>query len=626
MIKLTFARTIRIFVATVLVAVIVVILWYFFSHRRPRAVIPQKRENIPVSKVERQDWVEHLDFKGDRVIQVKAKRHYAGEDGRYVLEGNVEIRDFGKGEGEVIVLSGEKASYDQDWTEASLEGNAKLQYKGLTIESAAFTYLKDKEILASDKAVSFTSRKISGNARRMTYSFRQGSLRLEEEVELRMTEDTASDIPFVTRGDIVTFQRRQRRGVVEGNASFSFGKSHGRADSLRFEVTADEQYARTFSLRGNAQAVLIEEGKSAAGSGTPAGPETERNISADEIDLRVFKNMHKIHSVEARNHCRLSSFAAPRGERIVRSGRMRILFDRWGGLREFYAWDTARLEERGGDAGSERTISGQVIFIGEKGRAWKIKAPEGGEARVDSQASEVTALSLTIYPRRKIMDAAGNVKVILKPRPEEGEAVGFFSSEQPVFGTALKMRYDENADRLQLREDVRMWQGKEILFADRMSALKKTGEIAGEGHVRAVLHHQQKREGAEEEKIEIGGETMIFTPQQHLLTYEQSCWLKSKKAELTSERINVFFLEKTSEIQQIEAQGNVTITEAFREGHGEKALYLPEEDTVILTGNPKIIDKEKGVIEGDKLTFRLGEGRIQVENKDRERSTTVIKS
>lgn len=626
MTKLTLARTIRIVFASVLVVVIAVIIWYFLSHRRPRTVVPEKKEEIPAEKVERQDGVEHLDFKGNRVIQAKAERHYAGEDGRYFMEGNVEIRELGKEEGEEIVLSGEKVSYDKDWTEAFLEGNAKLQYRGLTVESAAFAYLKNDEILTTDKAVVFSSRKVSGKAGRMTYSFREESLRLEEEVELRLIEETASDIPFMTRGDIVTFQRRPKRGVVEGNASFSFGKSHGRADTLLFKLAADEQYVRSFSLRGNAQATLVDEREPAAGSVYPTGPGRERAISADEIDLRMFEDMHKIYRVEARNHCRLRFYVAEGGDTEVRSGRMRILFDRWGGLQKFLALDDVRLKERGGDPEKERFISGQEIFMGKIGKPWKIKAPEGGEARIDSQASEVTARSLTFYPQREVLDAAGDVKVILKLRPEEDEAVGFFSSRQPVFGAAQKMRYDEKTNRLQLKENVRMWQSKEILFADLLTAFRKTGEIEGEGHVRTLLHHLQKTEGAEEEKIEIGGERVSFIPRQNLLTYEQACWLKSRKVGLNSERISVFFRERTAEIQQIEAQGKVTIAEELREGRGEKALYFLEQETVVLTGNPKITDKEKGVIEGDKLTFRLGEGRIEVENKDRGRSTTVIKS
>ena len=620
--KLMLARKIRMAVAVILVFVMAAILWYFLSHRRPRSVVPQKTTEIPAKKVERQDGVEHLDFNKDRVIQAKAQRHYAGESGRYFLEGEVEVRDFGKEEGEEIVLTGDRISYDKDWSEAHLEGNAKIQYSGLTFESTTFAYLKDSEILTTNEGVVFSSRKVSGKASRMTYSFRDESLRLEEDVELRLVEETASDIPFVVRGNIITFQRKEGRGVAEGEVSFSFGKSHGRADVLPFELSADEKYARSFSLKGRAQATLFEEGE--AGTGSSSRP--AREISADEIDLQVFKDMHKIERVEAWEGCLLRFFAADGGETEVRSGRMKILFDPQGVLREYYAWNNARLEEQGGNAQPERFISGGRISVGEEGAPWKIKAPRGGEARIDSPASEVTAQSLTVYPRGEAIEAVGDVKVILKVRPEGSETVGFFSSEQPVFGIAQKMRFEEATNRLILRENVRMWQDQEMLFADLLTAFRETGEVTGEGHVRALLRHQPKSEGEEEEKIEIGGEQVSYDPKQKRLAYEQASWLKSARISLNSDRIDVLFEEKTAEIRQIEAQGQVTISEALREGQSQKALYYPEQGTVVLTGNPRITDKEKGVIEGDKLTFRLGEGRIQVENKDRERSTTVIKS
>src|SRR4030042_4389644 len=121
MTKLKLARVLRLAIALVLLIVIAVILWYFLSHRRPRSVVPPKKEEIPAKKVERQEGIEHFDFKGDRVIRAKAERHYAGDDGRYSLEGNVEVRDLGKGEGEEIVLFGQKVSYDKDWAGVFLE-------------------------------------------------------------------------------------------------------------------------------------------------------------------------------------------------------------------------------------------------------------------------------------------------------------------------------------------------------------------------------------------------------------------------------------------------------------------------------------------------------------------------
>jgi lipopolysaccharide transport protein LptA len=230
-----------------------------------------------------------------------------------------------------------------------------------------------------------------------------------------------------------------------------------------------------------------------------------------------------------------------------------------------------------------------------------------------------------ISSRRESLEAGGSVKVIVKLRPEEGQSVGFFSGDTPVLGSSETMRFEKPLERLQLEESVRMWQGKQVLSADRVTVIKKTGELAAEGKVKAVFSRLPK-EGADEEKLEIGGERMTFSPEENRLDFEKGCSLKSKDVELHSDAIAVFLREKSAELRQIEAKGKVTFTEKLREGKGEKAVYDLEAETIVLTGNPRITDKEKGVIEGEKLTFRLGEGRIQVENKDRERSTTVIKS
>jgi lipopolysaccharide export system protein LptA len=70
----------------------------------------------------------------------------------------------------------------------------------------------------------------------------------------------------------------------------------------------------------------------------------------------------------------------------------------------------------------------------------------------------------------------------------------------------------------------------------------------------------------------------------------------------------------------------VVVVQGDREARGEEANYDLEEDTIVLTGNPVLVDKVKGMTEGDKLTFYLADGKIVIENKERGRSVTVIKS
>jgi len=624
MTKPLLARVLRLVVALVLLVVTAVIFFYFFSHRRPRNATLPKTEEMPAQKVEKQEGIEHFDFKGDRVIRAKAEKHYAGEDGRYYMEGNVEIRDLGRKKGEEIALFGKKVSYTKDWAEAFLEGDGKLQYQGLIVESSAFSYKKGSELLTTDQGVVFSSDKLSGKAQNMVYSFRSNTIRLEGEVEVELRNEAEADTPFLARGDVITFLRKQKRGKVEGNASFSFGRSRGQADSLLFILTPDERNVQGFFLKGNVQAVLV-------GQQEPSDPESKptgeaREIRADAVDIRAHKDRHMLEKVDARGRCILKSLAADGKTTEVSSGRMKMTFDRQGALKGFSAWESARLLDRKPTSEVERTISGEEIIMGGRGKSWVIKAAEGGEARVDSPDSDVTARRVSISSRRESLEAEGDVKIIVKLRPGEGQSVGFFAQNAPVLGSSAKMRFEKALERLQLEESVRMWQGKQVLSAARLTVMKKTGELTAEGKVRATFSRLPKEEGAAEEKIEIGGEKLTFNPQENRLDFEKECSLKSKDVGLNSDGIAVSLREKTAELRQIEAGGKVTFTEKLREGKGEKALYNLDEETIVLTGNPRITDKEKGVIEGEKLTFRLGEGRIQVENKDRERSTTVIKS
>ena len=95
---------------------------------------------------------------------------------------------------------------------------------------------------------------------------------------------------------------------------------------------------------------------------------------------------------------------------------------------------------------------------------------------------------------------------------------------------------------------------------------------------------------------------------------------------MTAAGLDIRLAEAGSEMEGLLARGKVVIVQEGKEGRGEEALYDLNANTVVLTGNPVLIDKDKGITEGDKLTFHLGDGRISIENKERDRSATVIKS
>ena len=79
-------------------------------------------------------------------------------------------------------------------------------------------------------------------------------------------------------------------------------------------------------------------------------------------------------------------------------------------------------------------------------------------------------------------------------------------------------------------------------------------------------------------------------------------------------------------IQGIIAKGDVRIVQNRYQALGQQANFNLNKEKLTLTGSPTLIEKDKGRMEGDKLTFYISDGRIIIENKERERSVTIIKS
>ncbi len=624
--KIALARVFRAAFALCLIFVIAVTIWYFFSHRRPAPVEPTSIKGPIEAKVEKQEGIEHYDFKGERVIQAKAAKHYVGSDALYRLEGNVEIKEFKKGGGQERIIRGDKITYDKDWRQVILEGQASLRQDDVEVKAPALFYQKEPESLSTDRGAIFSSNRLSGRAKQLLYSFSEEFLRLEGEVEIQLRRGPESPDVLVLKTDVFIYSRPEKRGSATGGVTFSLGKNSGQSGSLEFRLTADEQKVEKIELKGGVNALLVAEAEvSKNEEDLLSAKARRREIEADEMSLTAFPDLPQMEFLEARGNCLMKSVAGSASLTELRSEDMKIVFDRGGGLSELRTWNQAKLLEKEKDGSLKRLLSGQEILIERQGETLGVRAGASEDARLDSLDTEITALEIRLFSRQEIIEAAEGVKTILKPQAEKAEAVGFFAREKPVFIKARTMRFEQKLERLFLRGDVRMWQDKNMILAQHVIIQKDTGEIMGEGEVRSVFSLQPKKKEDKEEKIELGSEKMSYDPEASLLTFDQKSWLKTKTARLNAGSLFVSLAEKSSDIQTIKARGKVIVADELREGQSEEALYDLEEETMVLTGSPVVTDKEKGAVRGDKLTFRLGDDRILVENKGKERSTTVIK-
>lgn len=77
------------------------------------------------------------------------------------------------------------------------------------------------------------------------------------------------------------------------------------------------------------------------------------------------------------------------------------------------------------------------------------------------------------------------------------------------------------------------------------------------------------------------------------------------------------------DLERIEAEGNVMITEEDRTVTGEKAVFEQEKQQIVITGNT-VLKEGKNVIQGQKITVYLAENRAVVDGEEKKRVTATI--
>jgi lipopolysaccharide transport protein LptA len=613
-IKFNWAKGIRFSIAAFFLVVLAVILNNFITQSRRQPKIPVKSEEVTPPKIEKREKVEYLEVEGEKgKIQLRADKHYAGEDGLYHVEGSVEVVFPKRREGKDILLFGDEAVYDKDGTHLLASGKVRIEHKDLVIESTSLHYETEKELFRCDEGISFSSDRASGYAQRMAYSLQEEKIVLEEKVHLEMKRKEESSLPLIVEANKFEYSRKTKRGTLEGDIHLFHGKSEACAKFLSFELSSDEEQFKTLFLQGNARASLIEE-------------ETEnetREIEAEEITLIAFPDIPEIREIRAKDNCTYRLFSSSDGFTEIHSESMKFVLNREGELEEFHAVKNTKMVNQEESSEEEQILTGEEMFLEGKANILHVKGNGRFGVKVKSPLSEVFAEEADVSLSDNNLEAKGGIKVVLKAQDKE-DSVGFFSKEKPVFITAREMRFSDEEKRFFFMDDIKIWQEDDVLRAGEMMLNAETRKILCIGGVKATVPYKPK-DKEEEERVEISSDVMVFKPEENLVSYRENASLRVKDIKLGARSLSVYLKEEKGEMKRIIAQGNVIIEQKFREGRGNEASYDVDEEIIILLGSPVLIEKDKGLTRGDKLTFYIADDRIAVENKERERSVTVIK-
>lgn len=595
------------------VLVVAALLVSIVLRRAPRAK-PAPPAKLEAAKVDRKEGITHFEFKaGKGRFEIRAAEFQAGEDGLNHLSGGVEVVTYGKTGGLETTLTADGMTYDKNLTLFQLAGRARVKHKDLVLESVSFTYDNDRDIFRTDRGIVAHSGRLDGSARTMIYRQAGEELELGRSIKLEVKRPGETGPPVVLEADHALYRRAARGGEVTGNVRFFRGDSAGSAERAQFVLSADEQQIENLRLAGKASVSLVREG---GGGGT-------RSVKSEEILVLFAAGTSEPKYVKTSGGFDLELAEAPDRTTAVQAGAGTLRFTADGELAAFSASGETVIKLPGSGGAAGRTLRSDQSFYDRETGLFRIVGGAGRPARLETPGTDVEAAEILFTSKSGNIQAKGGVKNVLKPLADAAKG-GLFGRDRPVIVTSGTMRYSGGRKRFSFKGGLRIWQDKESLTAGEMEIVEKTGEVVGRGGVKSQFS-RRARESEPEERLGVSADAMRYLPESRKIQYTGRGSMEARDLTMTAASIAVT-LKPEGGLQVIQASGDVVVIQGGKEGRGRQGRYDLGTETVVLTGAPVLIDREKGTTEGHKLTFHLGDGTITIENKDRDRSLTVIKS
>jgi lipopolysaccharide export system protein LptA len=250
-----------------------------------------------------------------------------------------------------------------------------------------------------------------------------------------------------------------------------------------------------------------------------------------------------------------------------------------------------------------------------------------GSPRVIDASQGVTLTADTIQLNRKTRNAFAqdNVKTTyakLNAQPS-GAMLG---SADPIHVTGSTVTFN-SATGVGKYTKARLWQGPNIVEAPtisfdrtRRSLLAQGNQAAG--HVASVF--VQKDKNGKLTPVNVTSDRLSYVDSERRAVFSGNVIVRAQDTTMTSEAIQVILLPKkgqaesqsASQLERIEAQGDIKIEQAARKATGNKLVYTAADEKMVLTGTPEhppsIFDAERGQISGNSLTFFTHDGRVLV--------------
>jgi lipopolysaccharide export system protein LptA len=249
-----------------------------------------------------------------------------------------------------------------------------------------------------------------------------------------------------------------------------------------------------------------------------------------------------------------------------------------------------------------------------------------GSPRVVDASHGITLTADSIELNRKTRNAFAqdNVKTTYsKMSAQPGGAMLGSADPIHVTGSTATMNSTTGVARY---AKARLWQGPNIVEAPTISfdRTKRSLQARGGQGGRVASVFVQKDKNGKLTPVTVTSDRLSYVDAERRAVFSGNVVVRAQDVIITSATVQVVLLPKrgqaenqsASQLERIEAQGDIQIEQGSRKATGNKLVYTAADEKMVLTGTPgklpSIFDAERGQISGDSLTFFTHDGRVLV--------------
>ncbi len=628
----------------------------------------------PENATSRQIELEQLDSEGRTAWTLKAAESVGSTESVQLFR-DVEIH-FNAGDGETPVIVTADDCEIGAKNRVHLEGNV-IVHDDTTVRLEANTleFARFPDRVWSDEPVRYSKKGLFGNAGAMRYSIKRGVLDFQGGV--RMTIQEKGDAPVVITSAVAHMRRNRHWVQYLDGARVRQQQRRLRANDLQlFLDDANQELVRIEAYEDvDLLMKVLADPPEEAGDASESEPTDSqftltsepgsKRLLTERLEMFFRPGGEILERVRARDGgrlvMRLPPDAAAGYDKILEGNVLAFDFNEQGQLTTLRGRGGVQLvlSPRGESDGEEKLVRARELdsefnpVTGELVRTRCLRAVEfeQGDVRATSERgvfrSAQSMLVLTRSPRlwdsRANLEAekiqididSGDVEGFVDVRStslDRSEATSLFPSaeNEAVYFVADHLVFRRAEDLAIYTGSARGFQGHNRIEAETIQIHQQDGDLVARGGVRSVflqkLIEGESEDDAAAKPTVTRANSLHYRAAQDVLEYREDVQMRSEDMMMQSASIDVFLAEGGGNVREIYAEGDVAIETAEGKAAGENAKYLPDDQSMTISGEEAWLENAGKLTEGKQLTFFLTDDKILVDGQEQRRTKTTYTS